>query len=79
MAGFLSVKNLCKRFGDHWAVDDVSFDVEEGKLLVLLGPSGCGKTTTLRCIGGLEQPDKGEISIDAQTVTNVDTDLFVSP
>ena len=79
MAGFLSVKNLCKRFGDHWAVDDVSFDVEEGKLLVLLGPSGCGKTTTLRCIGGLEQPDKGEISIDAQTVTNVNTDLFVSP
>ena len=79
MAGFLSVKNLCKRFGDHWAVDDVSFDVEEGKLLVLLGPSGCGKTTTLRCIGGLEQPDKGDISIDAQTVTNVNTDLFVSP
>ena len=79
MAGFLSVKNLCKRFGDHRAVDDVSFDVEEGKLLVLLGPSGCGKTTTLRCIGGLEQPDKGEISIDAQTVTNVNTDLFVSP
>ena len=79
MAGFLSVRNLCKRFGDHWAVDDVSFDVEEGKLLVLLGPSGCGKTTTLRCIGGLEQPDKGEISIDAQTVTNVNTDLFVSP
>ena len=79
MAGFLSVRNLCKRFGDHWAVDDVSFDVEEGKLLVLLGPSGCGKTTTLRCIGGLEQPDNGEILIDAQTVTKVNTDLFVSP
>jgi iron(III) transport system ATP-binding protein len=79
VAGFLSVRNLCKRFGDHWAVDDVSFDVEEGKLLVLLGPSGCGKTTTLRCIGGLEQPDNGEILIDAQTVTKVNTDLFVSP
>src|SRR3954465_826629 len=46
-----------------FAVNDVSFTVEEGELFTLLGPSGCGKTTTLRSIAGLEMPDQGEISI----------------
>jgi iron(III) transport system ATP-binding protein len=45
------------------AIQDVSFDVPEGKLFTLLGPSGCGKTTTLRCIAGLETPDSGEIVV----------------
>jgi iron(III) transport system ATP-binding protein len=57
----------------------VSFDIAEGKLLVLLGPSGCGKTTTLRCIGGLERPDEGEIVIDGQEVTNAATGLYFQP
>ena len=48
---------------DVQAVDDVSFEVEDGQLFTLLGPSGCGKTTTLRCIAGLETPDRGEIAI----------------
>ena len=50
------------------AVDDVSFEVETGKLLTLLGPSGCGKTTTLRSIAGLEEPDSGEIQIGSTVV-----------
>ena len=62
MAG-VKLKNLTKRFGDVVAVNDVSFEVEDKKFLVLLGPSGCGKTTTLRCIAGLETPDEGEIYI----------------
>lgn len=45
------------------AVDDVSFDVAEGRLFTLLGPSGCGKTTTLRAVAGLERPDGGEIEV----------------
>ncbi len=43
--------------GNVRAVDHVSFEVEEGELLVLLGPGGCSKTTTLRMIAGLEEPD----------------------
>ncbi len=50
------------------AVDNVSFEVETGKLLTLLGPSGCGKTTTLRSIAGLEEPDDGEIQIGSSVV-----------
>jgi ABC-type sugar transport system ATPase subunit len=49
--------------GGVHAVDHISFDVQEGELLVLLGPSGCGKTTTLRMIAGLEEPDAGDIWI----------------
>jgi iron(III) transport system ATP-binding protein len=49
------------------AVDDVSFEVPEGKLFTLLGPSGCGKSTTLRCIAGLETPDSGEIRLRDRT------------
>jgi iron(III) transport system ATP-binding protein len=46
-----------------FAVNDVSFEVEEGELFTLLGPSGCGKTTTLRSIAGLEHPDSGRITV----------------
>ena len=59
------------------AVDDVSFDVEEGELLVLLGPSGCGKTTTLRMIAGLEEPDAGEIWLGQRLVSSAERNLFV--
>jgi ABC-type Fe3+/spermidine/putrescine transport system ATPase subunit len=57
------VRDLSKRFGTTLAVDDVSFTVEDGRVLTLLGPSGCGKTTLLRCLAGLEAPDAGTITI----------------
>src|SRR4051812_18550113 len=67
----LTILNLVKTFGSSrsekqgrvHAVDDLSFEVKEGELFTLLGPSGCGKTTTLRCVAGLEMPDRGEISV----------------
>ena len=69
----LRVTGLSKQFQSEQgvevaAVNDVSFEVETGKLLTLLGPSGCGKTTTLRCIAGLEDPDNGEIQLGSHLV-----------
>jgi iron(III) transport system ATP-binding protein len=68
----LRVKNLRKTYvmaeGRVPAVQDISFQIDQGVLLTLLGPSGCGKTTTLRCVAGLETPDSGEIYIDSEPV-----------
>src|SRR5205085_2911384 len=50
-------------------LDDVSFSIAAGEIVVLLGPSGCGKTTTLRCIAGLEHPTSGAISIGPDLVS----------
>jgi iron(III) transport system ATP-binding protein len=69
------VDGLLKRYGDVVAVDDITMDFEKGTLTTMLGPSGCGKTTTLRCVAGLEKPDKGEISIDGVTVFSRDTNV----
>jgi multiple sugar transport system ATP-binding protein len=54
------------------AVNDLSFKVTDGELLILLGPSGCGKTTALRMIAGLEEPDAGDIRIEGQSVVGVE-------
>lgn len=57
------LENVTKRFGeDVVAVDDVSLTIERGSFFALLGPSGCGKTTTLRMIGGFEEPTRGRSS-----------------
>jgi len=65
-------RNLCKRYGDQLAVDNVNLEVGEGEFLVIVGPSGCGKTTTLRMIAGLESISSGEILIADQVVNNVE-------
>ena len=62
----LVLKNINKNYGSVVAVDDLSLTIEEGEFITLLGPSGCGKTTTLRMIGGLEDPDSGKIFIEGQ-------------
>jgi spermidine/putrescine transport system ATP-binding protein len=61
--------DVVKRFGDSNAVDHISLDVKDGEFFSLLGPSGCGKTTTLRMIGGFEQPTSGLIELQGQDVT----------
>lgn len=65
----LKVNNLSKSFGNVKAVQEISFEATEGRVLSLLGPSGCGKTTTLRCIAGFENPDQGEIYLDDRKIT----------
>jgi len=68
--GAVTLKNLFKSYGDRVVVNDVSLQVRAGEFFSMLGPSGCGKTTTLRMIGGFEQPDTGNIFIDNRDVTN---------
>ena len=62
--------HVTKRFGEIVAVDDLSLMIREGEFFSLLGPSGCGKTTTLRLIGGLENPDDGDILINGVVVND---------
>lgn len=62
------LNGITKSFDDKTVVDDVSLKIGDNELLVLLGPSGCGKSTLLRLITGLEQQDKGEISINDRIV-----------
>jgi putative spermidine/putrescine transport system ATP-binding protein len=59
---------LRKRYGGAVAVDDVSLDVAEGEMVVLLGPSGCGKTTTLRMVAGFVTPDAGDVALDGRSI-----------
>ncbi len=57
----LSVQDISKSFGSTKALDNVSFDVDQGEIAVLLGPSGCGKSTLLAVIAGLEPAGQGEV------------------
>ncbi|MDA0633355.1 ABC transporter ATP-binding protein [Nonomuraea sp. MCN248] len=59
----IEVKNLHKRYKDHVAVDDVSFEVRAGEIFGILGPNGAGKTTTVECVSGLRVPDRGTLRV----------------
>ena len=63
--------NVTQTFGDVVAVDDISLDIEHGKLTTLLGPSGCGKTTSLRMLAGFGKPTSGQIFIDGEECTRL--------
>ena len=62
---------VSKLFGDAAAVDDLSLDIQEGEFFSMLGPSGCGKTTTLRMIGGFEEPTYGTVYLGGRDVTTL--------
>jgi len=71
----LELRSLTKVFdGGVVAVEDVDLTIEHGEYVVLLGPSGCGKTTTLRMIGGHEDPTSGEILLDGQSLIGLPPD-----
>ncbi len=59
----LEVKNIKKQYGDFYAVNDVSFNVNKGNVYGILGPNGAGKTTSIRMIMNIIQPDSGEITL----------------
>ncbi len=65
------LERVTKTFGDALAVDDLSLDIAEGEFFSMLGPSGCGKTTTLRMIGGFEEPSRGTVYLGGRDVTDL--------
>jgi sulfate/thiosulfate transport system ATP-binding protein len=67
----IQVRNIKKSFGSFQALNDITFNLEEGELISLLGPSGSGKTTLLRIIAGLETPEEGEILFHHSETTSI--------
>jgi ABC-2 type transport system ATP-binding protein len=63
MQPVIQVSGIRKTYGRTVAVDEVSFDVNEGEIFGLIGPNGAGKTTTMECIEGIRKPDRGSISV----------------
>ena len=70
----LEIKNLKKYYGkgdsEVRALDDISFDIYKGEMLVLLGNSGCGKSTLLNIIGGMDSPTSGSVLLNGEDITN---------
>ena len=66
----LSLQNLTKSFGGLMAVNEVSFDVEEGAIVGLIGPNGAGKTTVFNLITGNHRSDRGEVRFEGRDITN---------
>jgi spermidine/putrescine transport system ATP-binding protein len=67
----IRLESVVKRFDDVVAVDGITLEIPSGSFFALLGPSGCGKTTTLRMIGGFEEPDEGSIFLGDRDVVGL--------
>src|SRR5579863_10757006 len=63
MLPVIQVSRVRKTYGSTMAVEEASFEVNEGEIFGLIGPNGAGKTTTMECIEGLRKPDRGSISV----------------
>jgi len=71
MKKIVELKNISKSFDGEKVLDNINLDIYDNEFLTLLGPSGCGKTTTLRLIGGFEQPDEGDIIFMDERINDV--------
>ncbi len=66
----LEVRHLKKNYGNGPVLQDISFQLHKGEVMVFIGPSGCGKSTLLRCINGLERVQEGEILLDGRVISS---------
>ena len=71
----IAVENLTKRYGDLWAVNDISFNVRTGEVFAFLGPNGAGKTTTVEIIETIRQPTSGTVRLLGMDVTTRKRDI----
>ena len=67
----IKLDHISMRFGDFYAVRDISLDINNGEFVTILGPSGCGKTTLIKVISGIWTPTEGKVYVDGLDVTNV--------
>jgi NitT/TauT family transport system ATP-binding protein len=67
----VTIRGLCKRFGDATIYDDFDLDIPRGKLVSIFGPNGCGKSTLINMIAGLIAPDAGEILFDGKPLGEI--------
>lgn len=74
----LKVENLVKRFGGITAVDDVSFEIQQGEIVGLIGPNGAGKTTLIRLIMNVLKPASGKVIFKGEDITGEDTASIVN-
>jgi multiple sugar transport system ATP-binding protein len=68
----VTLKNVCKSYGDVKISKDVDLEIKEGEFVVFVGPSGCGKSTLLRCIAGLEDITSGDLYIGGERMNDVE-------
>lgn len=68
----LEIKDISKRYGDFWAVNDTSFDIKRGEMLALIGPNGAGKSTVFNMVGGQFEPSGGEIFFKGEFLNGLD-------
>lgn len=66
----INLVKITKSYGDNVILDDLNLYIRENEFLTLLGPSGCGKTTTLRILGGFENPDSGKVIFEGEDITS---------
>lgn len=67
----IELVNITKEYDGLTVLDNLNLYIKENEFLTLLGPSGCGKTTTLRIIGGFEEPTQGKVLFEGKDITNV--------
>ncbi len=67
----IELHHIVKKYGEVTVVDNIDLTIYENEFVTLLGPSGCGKTTTLRMIGGFENPDSGEIIVNGKVINDL--------